>query len=99
MATPFAKSRVGNSTRGAQRSVVPIWIVDASGGVTRRCRHALAASKATAAMGGFAIQFGPCFPGSDAMTKVAQQHGSKGMADQRSGPNPWLRPKSWWAPL
>ena len=56
-------------------------------------------AKRTAAMGGFAIQFGPCFPGSDAMTKVAQQHGSKGMADQRSGPNPWLRPKSWWAPL
>ena len=56
-------------------------------------------AKRTAAMGGFAIQFGPCFPGSDAMTKVAQQHGSKGMADQRSSPNPCPRPKCWWASL
>ena len=96
MATPFAKSRVGNSTREAQRSVVPSTRAEALlDDPDIRWRRA----KRTAAMGGFAIQFGPCFPGSDAMTKVAQQHGSKGMADQRSGPNPWLRPKSWWAPL
>ena len=99
MATPFAKSRVGNSTRGAQRSVVPIWIVDASGGVARRCRHALAASKANGRHGRVCHSVRSVFPGISAMTRVAQQHGSKGIADQRSSPNPCPRPKCWWASL
>src|SRR6516165_9428681 len=88
MATPFAKSRVGNSTRGAQRSVVPIWIVDASGGVTRRCRHALAASKANGRHGRVCHSVRPVFPG------IRRDDQGGATAWQQGYGRPALRPQS-----